>query len=416
MGPLQGVRILDLTTVLMGPYATLQLADMGADVIKVEPPQGDIVRQIEPARHAGMGCMFLTLNRSKRSVVIDLKQRAGRDAILRLAAKSDALLYNVRPQAMARLGLAYEDVAAVNPRIIYAGAFGYGQDGPYAARPAYDDLIQGATAIPTLIAAVGDGTPRYLPVTIADRVVGLCTVNAILAALMHRERTGVGQRIDIPMFETMAGFVLGDHLGGLTFDPPLGKGGYVRLLAPERRPYRTKDGYVCALIYNDKQWESFFRAVGREDALADPRFASHAARLKHINAIYAEVANIFIGRTTREWLALLEAADIPVTPLHTLESLLEDPHLTAAGFFSVVEHPSEGRIRSMRVASTWSRTQPEPTRQAPRLGEHSVEVFKEAGFTPAEIAALLASGVVRQCAAADASADEVLPKPMRGGQ
>lgn len=396
MGPLRGVRILDLTTVLMGPYATLQLADMGADVIKVEPPLGDIVRQIEPARHAGMGGMFLTLNRSKRSIVIDLKQPPGRAAILRLAAISDVLVYNVRPQAMARLGLAYEDITAVNPRIIYVGAFGYGQDGPYAARPAYDDLIQGATAIPTLVAAVGDGTPRYLPVTIADRVVGLCAVNAILGALVHRGRTGTGQRIDVPMFETMASFVLGDHLAGLTYDPPLDNGGYPRLLAPERKPYRTKDGYVCALIYNDKQWQSFFRAIGREDALADPRFANHSARLKHINAIYAEVAGIFLDRTNCEWIELLDRADIPVTPLHTLESLLQDPHLAATGFFSVFEHPSEGLIRSMRVASTWSETQPEPSRPAPLLGENSVEILQEAGFASGEIEALIAAGVVVQ--------------------
>jgi hypothetical protein len=221
-----------MTTVLMGPYATLQLGDMGADIIKVEPLEGDIVRQIGRGRHPGMGPMFLNVNRNKRSIALDLKQPAGREVLLRLAADSDVFIYNVRPQAMARLGLAYEDVAGSNPAIIYAGVFGYGQDGPYAARPAYDDLIQGACAIPTLLAKAGDGSPRYVPLTIADRIVGLFAVNAILAALRHRDVTGRGQRIDVPMFETMANFVLIDHLGGLTFDPPLDHGGYARLLAP----------------------------------------------------------------------------------------------------------------------------------------------------------------------------------------
>jgi crotonobetainyl-CoA:carnitine CoA-transferase CaiB-like acyl-CoA transferase len=229
-----------MTTVLLGPYATLQLGDMGADVIKVEPLEGDIVRQIGPGRHPGMGPMFLNVNRNKRSIALDLKQPAGREVLLRLAGDADVFIYNVRPQAMARLGLAYEDVAGSNPAIIYAGVFGYGQDGPYAARPAYDDLIQGACAIPTLLAKAGDGSPRYVPLTIADRIVGLFAVNAILAALRHRDVTGRGQRIDVPMFETMANFVLIDHLGGLTYDPPLDHGGYARLLAPERRPYRTK--------------------------------------------------------------------------------------------------------------------------------------------------------------------------------
>ena len=299
MGPLNGLRVLDMTTVLMGPYATLQLGDMGADIIKVEPLEGDIVRQIGPGRHPGMGPMFLNVNRNKRSIALDLKQPVGREVLLRLAADADVFIYNVRPQAMARLGLAYEDVAGSNPAIIYAGVFGYGQDGPYAARPAYDDLIQGACAVPTLLAKAGDGSPRYVPLTIADRIVGLFAVNAILAALRHRDVTGRGQRIDVPMFETMANFVLIDHLGGLTFDPPLDHGGYARLLAPERRPYRTKDGYLCALIYNDKQWRSFFHAIGRPD-MQDDRFRDHASRTRHIRQIYAEVAEIFVTRTTAE--------------------------------------------------------------------------------------------------------------------
>ena len=385
MGPLGGITILDLTTVLMGPYATQILADMGANVIKVESPEGDIVRQIGPGRGPGMGGMFLNANRGKRSIAIDLKKPEGRDALLRLARDAHAIVYNVRPQAMARLGLDYETLAAINPKIVYVGVFGYGQSGPYAAKPAYDDLIQGASTIPTLIADAGDGTPRYVPVTMADRVVGLMAVNAILGGLMHQSRTGVGQRIDVPMFESMADFVLIDHLGGLTYDPPLDHGGYARLLSRYRRPYKTSDGYICALIYNDKQWRSFFESIGQVELLAQPRFANHAARHKHIDEIYEEVGRIFLSRTTADWRDLLERADIPVMPMHTLETILDDPHLKAVEFFKTVEHPVEGRIRQMQVPSTWSVTQPVAGGPAPTLGQHGQEILREAGFFPDEI-------------------------------
>ena len=385
MGPLAGLTILDLTTVLMGPYATQIIADMGANVIKVESPDGDIVRQIGPGRTPGMGGMFLNANRGKRSIAIDLKHPDGRNALLRLAAHADAIVYNVRPQAMARLGLDYETLAKANPKIVYVGVFGYGQNGPYASKPAYDDLIQGASTIPTLMAMAGDGTPRYVPITLADRVVGLMAVNAILGGLMHQQRTGVGQRIDVPMFESMTDFVLIDHLGGLTYDPPLDHGGYARLLSRYRRPYQTSDGYICALIYNDKQWRSFFAAIGQLEFLEQPRFANHAARHAHIDEIYEEVGRIFLGRTTAEWRELLEREDIPVMPMNTLETIVDDPHLAAIGFFKTVEHPVEGRIRQMQVPSTWSATQPEAGGPAPTLGEHAKDVLLEAGFSVDEI-------------------------------
>lgn len=395
-GPLAGIRIVDMTTVLMGPYATQTLADYGADVVKVEPPEGDLVRQIGPARHAGMGPIFLNTNRGKRSICLDLKKPEGREVLLRLAAEADVLVYNVRPQAMARLGLSWEEVSAVNPRIVYAGVFGYGQDGPYADKPAYDDLIQGACGLPHLIARAGDGTPRYVPTALSDRVVALAAVGAIAATLVNRERTGRGQRVDIPMMETMTGFVLGDHLSGLTFEPPLDAGGYGRQLSPDRRPYRTRDGYVCALVYNDKQWNAFLAAIGREDLpKKDPRFAGFAARIANIDHVNAELARIFETRTTAEWLALLEAADVPVMPMNDLQGLLSDPHLAATGFFRTVEHPSEGRIRDMRVAATWSATQPAPSRLAPRLGEQGAEILREVGFDDTRIRELIERGAVR---------------------
>ena len=395
MGPLHGIRIIDMTSVLMGPVATQALGDMGADVIKIEAPQGDLVRQIGPSRHAGMGAMFLHANRSKRSVVLDLKKPAGLKVLHRLLADADVLVYNVRPNAMARLGLDYETVAALNSRIVYAGLFGFGQDGPYAARPAYDDLIQGASTLSSLLARSGDGTPRYVPTAMADRIVGLTAVSGILATLLERQRTGRGQRLDVPMFETMVAFVLGDHMGGLTYEPPLDQGGYARQLSPERRPYRTQDGYVCALVYNDQQWDRFVRAVGREELLSDPRFADFAGRSRHVDAVGRELARMFETRTTAQWIALLNEADVPVMPMHDLHSVLTDPHLAATGFFSIVEHPSEGAIRSMRVPMTWSETSAQPIRQAPRLGEHSVEVLQQAGFTPQEIDALIADGVLQ---------------------
>ena len=392
-GPLQGVRIIDMTTVLMGPYATQILGDLGADVIKVEPPTGDTVRDVGPRRHDGMAGIFLHVNRSKRSVVLDLKKPAGREALLRLAADADVLIYNVRPQAMARLNLGYEEIAKVNPRILYVGVYGYGQGGPYAAKSAYDDLIQGAVAIPSLAKTAGADVPRYAPSAIADRIVALAAANAVTAGLFHRQRTGEGQAIDVPMFETMAQFVLGDHMGGLTFDPPIGPSGYARILDHNRRPYRTKDGYVCVLVYNDKQWRRFFEMIGRPGLMDnDPRFATIGERTKHINELYQMVAEVMPTRTSAEWIELLEAADMPVMQLHTIDSLLADPHLGAVGFFDVVEHPTEGAIRSMAIPSQWSKTPPQVARQAPRLGEHSAEVLAEAGYSAADIHKLAEEG------------------------
>jgi crotonobetainyl-CoA:carnitine CoA-transferase CaiB-like acyl-CoA transferase len=404
-GPLAGVRVLDLTTVLVGPYCTQILAEMGADVLKVEAPEGDVVRLIGPARHPGMGCMFLTINRGKRSIALDLKQPEGRDALLRLARNADVLVTNIRPRAMARLGLDYEEVRAVNPRIVYASVLGFGQDGPYAAQPAYDDLMQGATGIAALNGHGGGAdeevAPRYVPLAMADRITGLAAVGAINAALLHRERTGQGQRVEVPMFETMAGFVLGDHLGGRVFDPPLDAGGYARLLSPGRRPYRTRDGFVCTMIYNDRQWRNFCAAAGLPDLVSeDPRFASHATRTENIDAILAMLERVFAERDTAEWVRVLEEADLPVAPLHTLGSIVRDPHLVASGFFSSEEHPTEGRLVRMAPAARFSADGAAPSaplRPAPRLGEHGAEALREAGYKEAEIATLFASrGAVRE--------------------
>ncbi|HZN24032.1 MAG TPA: CoA transferase [Burkholderiales bacterium] len=395
-GPLAGVRVIDLTSVILGPYATQIIADLGADVVKVEPPEGDNMRHAAPMRNAGMGHIFLHLNRNKRSIVLNLKQPAGREALLRLAASSDVLVYNVRPQAMARLRLTYDDVRAVNPRIIYVGAYGFSQDGPYAAKPAYDDIIQGMVALPSIAQQAGGDRPRFVPSTVADRITGLNAVNAITTALFYRERTGKGQSVEVPMFESLSQFVLGDHMGGETFDPPIGPMGNPRLLAKFRNPYETRDGYLCLLIYNDKQWRNFFKLIGRDELFEDdPRFATQASRSQHFDAAYAFVADHIRTRTNAEWLAALTEADIPVMPLNSLDDLLQDRHLNETGFFSSVEHPSEGTIRSMAVPSRWSESPPGAQRPAPKLGEHSVEILREAGYSDDEIEAMRASGVTQ---------------------
>lgn len=377
-GPLEGLRIIDLTSVLMGPFATQVLGDLGADVIKIEPPQGDTVRHIGPARNDGMGACFLHVNRNKRSVVLDLKQPQDRETLLALTKTADVFVSNIRPAAMARLQLSHEQLAAVNPRIISVALVGYGQDGPYADRAAYDDMIQAVCAIPSLMAMVGDGVPRYVPLAIVDRVVGQAAATAILAAVLHRERTGRGQAVEIPMFETMVPYVMSEHMAGLTYEPPLGPPGYPRLLASSRQAYPTSDGFICALLYTDRHWASFFVLVGQpEKSKTDPRLASITSRTNHIGELYAEVSQWLRTQSTAYWMQALNAVDIPVMPLHTLESILDDPHLRAVDYFQWVEHPTEGRIRQMPPVGRWSDSSPNAPKPAPTLGQHTSEVLSE---------------------------------------
>lgn len=393
-GPLQGVKVIDLTSVLMGPFATQYLGDFGADVIKVEPPAGDLVRKVGPSRSPSMGPLFLNSNRSKRSVALDLKAPEGRAILLDLCRDADVLVYNVRPAAMRRLGLSWDDVRQVNPRLIYAGLYGYGQNGRYAARPAYDDLIQGGSTLSHLFLLSGSDEPRYVPAAIADRIVGLTALSGILAALIGRGRSGRGQRVDVPMFETMVSFILSDHLGGLTFDPPLDHGGYVRQLASDRRPLKTADGHVCALLYTDDHWRRFLHAIGQEDLLeTDSRFATFQSRMEHVAHVYGWLARLFLTRTSGEWIDLLDGADVPVMAMHTFETVLRDPHLADAGFFSAVEHPTEGPTITMANPVQMSDTPVEVARLAPRLGEHTVEVLRGLGLPAHRIDDLLHRGI-----------------------
>jgi len=384
-GPLSGIRILDLSAVVMGPYATQILGDLGANVIKVESPVGDNMRAVGPMRNPDMGALYLHLNRNKRSVVLDLKTQAGREACLRLAKTADVLLYNTRPQAMARLGLDYESVAAVNPAIVYVGAYGFGNDGPYAGRPAYDDLIQGMTALPSLYQRNSGDVPRYAPLTLADRAVGMQVAIAMLAGVVEARQSGQGQAIEVPMFEAMAQLVLGDHLGGHTFEPPMGETGYARLLVSHRRPYATADGHISALIYNDKHWTRFFDLIERPELKTDPRFHTHTARAAHIDEAYQLVSEIMQTRSSAYWLQALAEADIPAAPLYSVEDLMADPHIRAVGMLQEFEHPTEGRMRSTGPVGNYSRTQPAIRRLAPQLGEHTREVLAEAGYSESEI-------------------------------
>jgi len=395
-GPLAGLRVLDLTTVQMGPWCTRILADYGADTIKVEAPEGDSSRYTGVSRHRGMSGSFQHNARGKRSIAMDLKQPAARDALLRLVPTVDAFASNIRPQALARLGLDYQSVRMHNPSIVYLSMVGYGSGGRYAGRPAYDDLIQAASGIPMLLQR-STGQPRFIPMAAIDRIVGSAAANALLAGLLARARTGAGQHIEVPMFETMAQFVLAEHMQGRTFEPPAGPAGYARTLSRQRRPYQTKDGFIAVLPYNDGQWRRFFAAIGKSELVdRDPRFADIAARPANIDALYEILGEELQHRTTDEWLDLLQQNDIPCIRPHTLESLLDDPHLADVGFFGFAEHPSEGRIRTMRDPSTWSETAPPTGGFAPRLGQHTREILEGAGYAPDEIDTLVAEHVVRE--------------------
>ncbi len=391
-GPLAGVRVLDLTTVILGPFATQILAGLGAEVIKIESPEGDDMRHVVPMRNPGMGHSYLHLNRGKKSLVLDLKHPKAREALLRLVPGADVFISNIRSQALKRLSLDYGALSAIRPGLIYVNCCGFSPQGPSTGRPAYDDLIQGASGMSWLIQRYTGGEPGYAPIPLADRVTGLHAAYAVCAALYARERTGRGQSVDVPMFEAMAQFVLGEHLAGLTFVPPGGDPGYARLLSPHRRPYRTKDGYLCVLIYNDRQWRSFFAAIGEPERYErDQRFSTHTNRARAIDEVYAWVAEIMRTRTTAEWRELLEKADIPHGPMNSPADLLADPELTATGLLRLEDHPSEGRMHVMGTPTAWSETGPDDPLPAPRLGEHSAALLAAAGYSDDEIRALAAA-------------------------
>jgi crotonobetainyl-CoA:carnitine CoA-transferase CaiB-like acyl-CoA transferase len=389
-GALAGVRIVDLTTVVLGPYATQMLGDLGADVIKVEGPDGDTTRHTGPRRNPHMASLFLGANRNKRSIVLDIKVPAARDVLLRLIDTADVFVHNVRPQKLAALGFGPDALTARRPQLIYAAIHGWRQDGPYGGRPAYDDVIQGFVGVADLMETL-TGEPRYMPTILADKTCALMATQAILAALFHRQNTGRGQVVEIPMFETMVSYLMVEHLYGHTFDPPKGDMGYVRVLAPWRRPYRTADGHICMLAYTDRQWRRFWQAAGRPEMMDDPRFADLAARTRHIDDVYRLTGEVLAARTSRDWLALFDEIEIPAGPVNALADLPNDPHLAAIGFFRHMSHPTEGEIIMPDVPLRFSDSPAEISRLPPRFGEHGREILGELGLSCTDIDALAAA-------------------------
>ncbi len=394
--PLEGIRIIEMTSVVLGPYACQMLGDLGADVIKVEPLEGDTNRNLGPHRNnSDMGSLYLTCNRNKRSIALNLKSDDGKTALRELIKNADVLIHNFRPQAIDRLGFSYEKVKELKSNIIYCGAYGYAKNGPYGEKGALDDSIQAASGIAMLQSMV-EGEPRYLPTIIADKTTALVVVQAVLAALFHRERSGEGQEIEVPMFETMASYIMTEHLWGKTFEPAIGEAGYVRLMAKHRRPYKTKDGlYLAILPYWDNHWDTFCTLSGRPDLAADPRFMSMRLRLENINESYKATGEIIAHKTRQEWLDLLGDTKVPMMVVNTLDSLITDPHLVATGFWQEMDHPTEGRIRMSKPPMNFSKTPAQIRSLAPRLGEHSVEVLIEAGMDRSVIDSMLADGTIK---------------------
>lgn len=391
-GPLTGVRVIDLTAVLLGPFATQHLADMGADVIKVEPPEGDLLRLSGGVmgRDKSMGPIYMAANRNKRSICLDLKKPEAVEVLKGMIKSADLFIHNSRPAAIERLGLGYEDLKKINPSIIYAYSLGYARKGPYGHKPAFDDLVQGVSGAASLQSRVDGGPPRFMPSLIADKTTGLHLCIAVLGALYHRKCTGEGQMIEVPMLETLASFWLTEHLFGATWRPARGAMGYDRIINKFRHPFPTKNGYICALPYTDQHWIAFFELAGRPDLAQEKKFVDRIERPKHFSELYQVLDSLLKDRTTEEWLEMFDKADIPAMPVHTLEDLMDDPHLKATGFFTEREHPTEGPITTFASPLDFEKTKTEFRRHAPRIGGDGVEVLREAGLSDADIEKLKA--------------------------
>ncbi|WP_411144594.1 CaiB/BaiF CoA transferase family protein [Streptomyces sp. x-80] len=381
MGPLNGVRVVELASVIMAPYAAQQLGDLGADVIKVEPPTGDMTRHYPPTRSPGMGAAALNLNRNKRSVVIDLKAPGGRDALLALLATADVFITNIRPQALQRLGLGHEDVAAVNSGLVHLNAHGFRSDSELGGHAAYDDIVQAASGLVWLNEQVS-GVPYFVPTVVADKICGLVIVQSVLAALHHRDRTGQGQHVEVPMADTMLAFNLVEHLAAATLDPPQGPMGYSRALSSRRKAARTADGWMCILPYNDRNWRDFFTFVGRPELADDPRFGSLADRARNADELYALMEEFSPRHTSAAWQEFCDSAGIPAAPVLSLDEAAASDYATEGGLLRTAEHPTEGTYRLIGHPVRFLATPAGLHRHCPRIGEHTEEVFAEIGHRP----------------------------------
>ena len=391
---LEGIRVVDLTSVIMGPFATAQLGVMGADVIKVESAAGDNVRHIAPMHSPAMGAGYLNSNRNKRSIVLDLKTDEGRDAMLRILATADVFVTNMRRQALSRLGLDRETLCEMFPKLIHCCAVGFGRDGPYENDAAYDDVVQALSGFAS-VNADAEGAPRFVPQIIVDKLSGMFIVEGLLAALLHRERTGKAVPFELPMMETASYFLMTEHLQGQSHQPPIGPPGYARLMNPYRRPYKTKDGFVAVLPYSDKHWPRMLAMIGREEVMQEDWFQTTTERSKRVRELYQMVNDAMPEKTTDEWLTLFREADIPCGVVNTMESLLEDPQIVETGVFQQHDHPTEGSLRYMRHPIAFE-AERQPETHAPGLGEHTSEVLSEAGLTAEEIRALVSKGAAMQ--------------------